>query len=47
MDISEKSFVDIPSKETQAGYEELMSLIFTKRSIREFEDRGVEQEKNR
>lgn len=44
-DISQTSFMDIPAEETRAGYEELMSLMLARRSIREFEDRKVEQEK--
>ena len=37
--------MDIPSEENRAGYEELMALMLARRSIREFDDRGVEQEK--
>lgn len=37
--------MDIPVEETRAGYEELMALMLARRSIREFDDRGVEQEK--
>jgi MinD superfamily P-loop ATPase containing an inserted ferredoxin domain len=44
-DISQNSFMDIPTKENRAGYEELMALMLARRSIREFEDREVEQEK--
>ena len=44
-DISQSSFMDIPSEENRAGYEELMALMLARRSIREFDNRGVEQEK--
>jgi len=44
-EISPTSFMDIPAEENRAGYEELMSLMLARRSIREFEDREVEQEK--
>lgn len=32
-------------EDTRAGYEELMALMLARRSIREFDDRDVEQEK--
>lgn len=44
-DITQTSFIDIPVEETHAGYGELMALMISRRSVREFEDRGVEQEK--
>lgn len=44
-DIFPTSFMDIPKEETRADYEELMALMITRRSIREFEERNVEQEK--
>ena len=44
-DISQASFMDIPMEDTRAGYEELMALMLARRSIREFDDRDVEQEK--
>src|SRR5512145_2396743 len=44
-DILPDSFLDIPLKEARSGYEELMALMLTRRSIREFEDKEVEQEK--
>ena len=44
-DISLTSFMDIPVEETRAGYEELMALMLARRSIREFDDRGVNRKK--
>lgn len=44
-DISQTSFMDIPTEETRARYEELMALMLARRNIREFDDREVEQEK--
>ena len=44
-DISQDSFMNMPAGEKRASYEELMALMFSRRSIREFEDRDVEQEK--
>lgn len=44
-EILPSSFVEIPSKEKQASYEELMALMFARRSVREFQDREIEQDK--
>ncbi|MCO5383175.1 MAG: 4Fe-4S binding protein [Methanosarcina barkeri] len=44
-EISQTSFMDIPAKETRAENEELMALMLARRSIREFEEREVEQKK--
>lgn len=44
-DILPDSFLDIPLKEARAGYEELIALMLARRSIREFEDKEIEQEK--
>jgi ferredoxin len=44
-DILQDSFLDIPPKEARARYEELIALMLARRSIREFEEREVEQEK--
>jgi ferredoxin len=44
-DISSASLMDIPAKENLATYEELTALMLSRRSIREFEEREIEQEK--
>ncbi len=44
-DISPASLMDIPTKENLATYEELTAIMLSRRSIREFEEREIEQEK--